>query len=73
MHDPRHEYQRLDLFYRGNESSLPQVYEGETFGVSGIFSDAFYAIDRRGRFSYANRRAQELWCRSKEEQLGKNT
>jgi PAS domain-containing protein len=39
----------------------------------GPFSDAFYAIDRRWRVTYTNRRAQELWGRSKEELLGKNT
>jgi PAS domain-containing protein len=73
MQDPQNECQRLDSFYRGSESSLPQVYEGEIFGASGIFSDAFYAVNRKWRFTYANRRAQELWGRSKEEQLGKNT
>jgi PAS domain-containing protein len=73
MQDPRNEYQRLDSFDRGNESSLPQVHEGEIVGVFGTFSDAFYAVDRRWRFTYANRRAQELWGRSEEELLGENT
>jgi len=73
MQDPRHEHQRLGSFYRDNESSLPQVHEGEIVGVSGKFSDAFYAVDRRGRFTYANRRARELWGRSKVDLLGKNT
>jgi PAS domain-containing protein len=73
MQDPRNEYQRLDSFDRGNESSLPQVHEGEIVGVFGKFCDAFYAVDRRWRFTYANRRAQELWGRSQEELLGKNT
>jgi PAS domain-containing protein len=73
MQDPRDEYQRLDSFDRGNESSLPQVHEGEIVGVFGTFSDAFYAVDRRWRFTYANRRAQELWGRSEEELLGENT
>ena len=73
MQDPLNEYQRLDSFDRGNESSLPQVHEGEIVGVFGKFSDAFNAVDRRWRFTYANRRAQELWGRSKEELLGKNT
>ena len=73
MQDPRNEYQRLDPFDRGNESSLPQVHEWEIVGGFGTFSDAFYAVDRRWRFTYANRRAQELWGRSEEELLGKNT
>ncbi len=73
MQDPRNEYQRLDSFDRGNESSLPQVHEGEIVGGFGPFSDAFYAVDRRWRVTYTNRRAQELWGRSKEELLRKNT
>ena len=73
MQDPRNEYQRLDPFDRGNESSLPQVHVREIVGVFGKFSDAFNAVDRRWRFTYANRRAQELWGPSKEELLGKNT
>ena len=73
MQDPRHEYQRLASFDRGNGSSLLQVYVREIVEVFGKFSDAFYAVDRRWRFTYANRRAQELWGRSKEELLGKNT
>ena len=73
MQDPLNEYQRLDSFDRGNESSLPQVHEGEIVGVFGTFSDAFYAVDRQWRFTYVNRRAQELWGRSKEVLLGKNT
>jgi PAS domain-containing protein len=73
MQDPRNANQRLDSFYRGNESNLLQVHEGEIVGIFARFSDAFYAVDRRWRFTYTNRRAQELWGRSKEELLGKNT
>ena len=73
MQDPRNECQGLDSFYRGNESSLPQVHEGEIVGVFGTFSDAFYAIDRRWQLTYAKRRAQELWGRSEEVLLGENT
>jgi PAS domain S-box-containing protein len=35
-------------------------------------SDAFYAVDRDWRFTYVNRRAEELWGRSQEELLGKS-
>jgi PAS domain S-box-containing protein len=35
-------------------------------------SDAFYAVDRQWRFTYVNRRAEELWGRSRDELLGKN-
>ena len=61
MQDTRNEYQRLDPFDRGNESSLPQVHVREIVEVFGKFSDAFYAVDRQWRFTYVNRRAQELW------------
>jgi PAS domain-containing protein len=73
MQDPRNKYQRLDPFYRGNESSLPQVHVREIIEVFGKFSDTFCAVDRRWRFISVNRRAQELWGRSKEVLLGKNT
>lgn len=73
MQDLRHEYERLDSFDRGNKNSLPQDHEGEIIGVFGKFDDAFYAVDRRWPFTYANRRARQLWCLSIEELLGKNT
>jgi len=34
-------------------------------------SDAFYAVDRHWRFTYVNRKAEELWGRSREELIGK--
>ena len=73
MQDPRNQYKRLDLFDRGNHSSLPRAQEGETVGGFGIFSDAFCAVDRRWRFTYANRRVTVLWGRSEVVLLGKNT
>jgi PAS domain-containing protein len=73
MQDSRNKYQRLEPFYRGNKSSLPQVHVREIVEVFGKVSDAFYAVDRQWRFTYANRRAQERWGRSKEVLLGKNT
>jgi PAS domain S-box-containing protein len=36
-------------------------------------SDAFYAVDEEWRFTYINGKAEELWGRSREELLGKNT
>jgi PAS domain-containing protein len=45
----------------------------EIVEVFGKFSDVFYAVDRQWRFTYVNRRAQELWDRSKEQLLAKNT
>ena len=73
MQDPLNEYQRLDPFDRSNESSLPQVHVREIVGASEDSGGAFYAVNRRWRLTYVNRRAQELWGRSKEELLGKNT
>jgi PAS domain-containing protein len=73
MQDPRNEYQRLASFDRANESRLPQVHVREIVEVFGKFSDVFYAVDRQWRFTYVNRRAQELWDRSKEQLLAKNT
>jgi PAS domain S-box-containing protein len=35
-------------------------------------SDAFYAVDYEWRFTYINRKAEEIWGRSREELLGKN-
>ncbi len=34
-------------------------------------SDAFFAMDREWRFTYVNRRTQELWSKSREDLLGK--
>lgn len=34
-------------------------------------SDAFFAVDREWRFTYVNRKAEELWGRSREGLLGK--
>ncbi len=34
-------------------------------------SDAFYAVDHQWRFTYLNRRAEQLWGRSRHELLGK--
>ena len=35
-------------------------------------SDAFYAVDHEWRFAYVNKKAEELWGRSRGELLGKN-
>jgi PAS domain S-box-containing protein len=35
-------------------------------------SDAFVAVDEQWRFTYVNRKAEELWGRSREELLGKD-
>ncbi len=53
-------------------SSLHRVYDGKIVEVLERISDAFYAVDRDWRFTYVNRRAEELWGRSQEELLGKS-
>ncbi|HET7270621.1 MAG TPA: PAS domain S-box protein, partial [Rubrobacter sp.] len=35
-------------------------------------SDAFYAVDEEWRFTYVNRKAEQLWGRRREDLLGKN-
>ena len=35
-------------------------------------SDAFYALDGEWRFTYINRKAEEIWGRSRDELLGRN-
>jgi DNA-binding CsgD family transcriptional regulator len=34
-------------------------------------SDAFFAVDREWRFTYVNRRTEELWSKSRQDLLGK--
>lgn len=35
-------------------------------------TDAFYAVDREWRFTYVNRKAEQLWGRERESLIGKN-
>lgn len=43
-----------------------------TIEILESISDAFYAIDAAGRFTYINRQAEELWGRSRASLLGKS-
>lgn len=47
-----------------------RIYE-RTVEILESVSDAFYAIDAAGRFTYVNRQAEELWGRSRDSLLGK--
>jgi diguanylate cyclase (GGDEF)-like protein/PAS domain S-box-containing protein len=69
---PRDEYRQLVSSGHANESSSPLLHEGKLAEAFERVSDAFYAVDREWRFTYVNRRAQELWCRSQEDLLGKS-
>ena len=56
------------------DRSLTQEREArrELSGILESISDAFFAVDREWRFTYVNRRAEELWSKSREDLLGKS-
>jgi PAS domain S-box-containing protein len=56
------------------ERSLAQEHAARQQAAEILESigDAFYAVDREWRFTYVNRKAEELWGRSREDLLGKN-
>ena len=45
---------------------------GELSSILESISDAFFAVDREWRFTYVNKRAEELWSRARADLLGKN-
>ncbi len=49
-----------------------RVARERTTDILESISDAFYAVDRRWRFTYVNNRAEEMWGRTREELLGEN-
>ena len=44
---------------------------GQIGDILESMSDAFYAVDRAWRFTYVNRKAEELWGRTKADLLGR--
>lgn len=58
------EERRTQLELRALAERNAEIYES--------ISDAFYAVDKDWRFTYVNRKAEELWMKSREELLGKN-
>jgi PAS domain S-box-containing protein len=52
------------------EQALQQAHQ-HTVEILERISDAFYALDGEWRFTYINRRAEQLWQRTREELLGK--
>src|SRR5918997_479650 len=48
-----------------------QVAREQYSRILESIGDAFFAVDGGGRFTYVNRRAEELWGRSRDDLLGK--
>ncbi len=72
MDNYRDKHRQLDSSKAHHESGLHRVHEGKIVEVFERISDAFYAVDRDWRFTYVNRRAEDLWGRSQKELLGKS-
>ncbi|HEX2741776.1 MAG TPA: PAS domain S-box protein [Rubrobacter sp.] len=58
----------------GREPGLEseRVAHDQMANILESISDAYYAVDEEWRFTYVNRKAEQLWGRSREELLGKN-
>jgi PAS domain S-box-containing protein len=54
---------RVETALRASEVRLRDIMES--------INDAFYAVDREWRFTYVNRRTEELWGRKREDLMGK--
>jgi PAS domain-containing protein len=59
------------LVERSGSFAWEQNTRRELSDILESISDAFFAVDREWRFTYVNREAEKLWCRSREELLGK--
>jgi PAS domain S-box-containing protein len=53
------------------EQALIEAYRRNTEILESI-SDAFYAVDHDGKFTYINRKAEQLWQKRREDLIGKN-
>jgi PAS domain S-box-containing protein len=63
---------RKEAEERERQLALEQAAREQATDILESISDAFFAVDRRWRFTYVNRRAEELWSRSRDGLLGKN-
>ncbi|MCG7391762.1 PAS domain-containing protein [Microvirga sp. ACRRW] len=54
---------RMETALRGSEERMRDILES--------INDAFYAVDREWRFTYVNRKTEELWGRKREDLMGK--
>ena len=65
------ERERLLIQERAARAEAETARE-QTVNILESINDAFFTLDREERFSYVNRRAEQLWGRPREELLGKN-
>jgi len=63
---------RKEAEERERQLALEQAARERATDILESISDAFFAVDREWRFTYVNRRAEELWAISREDLLGKN-
>jgi PAS domain S-box-containing protein len=54
------------------QQEAERASERRAAAILESITDAFYALDSEYRFTYMNRRAEELWGRSREELVGRN-
>ena len=64
--------ERVEAEERGRMLLREQVAREQVSRILESISDAFFAVDDGWRFTYVNRRAEEIWGRSREELLGKD-
>jgi PAS domain S-box-containing protein len=56
---------------RNRTETALAVSHGQTTDILESISDAFYAVDHDWRLTYFNRKAEELWGRTRDDLLGK--
>jgi PAS domain S-box-containing protein len=64
--------ERREVAEREHLLAQEQAARQQTAEILEGIGDAFYAVDREWCFTYVNRKAEELWGRSREDLLGKN-
>ncbi|HWS56834.1 MAG TPA: CHASE domain-containing protein, partial [Pyrinomonadaceae bacterium] len=64
MHEDITEQRRAEERLRESHAEVKDILES--------ISDAFYAVDAEWRFTYVNRRAEELWGRRREDLVGRS-
>ncbi|HEU4494329.1 MAG TPA: PAS domain S-box protein [Rubrobacteraceae bacterium] len=63
---------RKEAEERERQLALEQAAGERATDILESISDAFFAVDHEWRFTYVNKKAEELWGRSREELLAKN-